>query len=72
MIIATSAKVPIVPVTIEGTYHLLEERGRIHPGSVRVTIHKPIPTADMSRQEVRELPERVRTQIISAMREQKA
>ncbi len=70
--IATSAKVPIVPVTIEGTYHMLEERGRIHPGHVRVTIHKPIPTAGMSRQEVRELPERVRAQIISAMTEQKS
>lgn len=69
--IATSAKVPIVPVTIEGTYHLLEEHGRIHPGQVRVTIHEPIPTAGMSRQEVRELPERVRAQIISAMTEQK-
>lgn len=65
--IATSAKVPVVPITIEGTYHLLEERGRIHPGTVRVTIHKPIPTAGMSRQEVRELPERVRQEILSAM-----
>lgn len=70
--IATSAKVPIVPVTIEGTYHLLEERGRIHPGHVRVTIHAPIPTADLSRQQVRELPERVRAQILSAMTGQHA
>lgn len=69
--IATSAKVPVVPVTIDGSYHLLEEHGWIHPGHVRVTIHPPIPTAQMSRQEVRELPERVRTQIISAMTEQK-
>lgn len=66
---ATSAKVPVVPVTIEGTYHLFEERYRIHPGNVTVTIHEPIPTAGMSRQEVRELPERVRTQILSVMDE---
>ena len=67
--IATSAKVPVVPVTIEGSYHLLEERYRIHPGHVTVTIHPPIETAGMSRQEVRELPERVRQQILSVMDE---
>ncbi|MDO4287401.1 MAG: lysophospholipid acyltransferase family protein [Eubacteriales bacterium] len=65
--IATSAKVPVVPISIEGTYHLLEERNRIHSGTVRVTIHEPIPTAGMSRQEVRELPGRVRQQILSVM-----
>lgn len=67
--IATSAKVPVVPVTIEGTYHLLEEYYRIRPGKVMVTIHKPIPTAGMNRQEVRELPECVREQILSIMDE---
>lgn len=65
--IATRAKVPVVPVTIEGTYHLLEERGRIHPGKVYVTIHPPIPTEGMSRQEIAELPQRVEQQIVSAM-----
>lgn len=64
---ATSAKVPVVPVTIDGTWHLFEERGRIHGGTVRVVIHPPIPTAGMSRQQVRELPEQVRQQIISGM-----
>ena len=65
--IATSAKVPVVPVTIDGTYRMLEEHGRIHPAKVRVTIHAPIPTAGMSRQEVRELPERVRQEIMSVL-----
>ena len=64
---ATSAKVPVVPVTIDGSFHLLEERYRIHSGTVHVTIHKPIETAGMSRQEVRELPERVREEILSVM-----
>ena len=64
---ATSAKVPVVPVTIDGTWHLFEERGRIRGGTVRVVIHPPIPTAGMSRQQVRELPEQVRQQIISGM-----
>lgn len=65
--IATRAKVPIVPVTIEGTYHLLEERGRIHPSRVYVTIHPPIRTEGMSRQEIAALPQRVEQQIVSAM-----
>lgn len=65
--VATRAKVPVVPVTIDGTYHLLEERGHIHPGKVRVTIHAPIPTAGMSKQEINDLPERVREQIVSAI-----
>ena len=64
---ATSAKVPVVPFTIDGTWHLFEERGRIHGGTVRVVIHPPIPTAGMSRQQVRELPELVRRQILSGM-----
>lgn len=69
--VATRAGVPIVPVTIDGSYHVLEERGYIHPGKVYMTIHAPIPTAGMSKQEIRELPERVREQIISVMDEQK-
>ena len=66
---ATSAKVPVVPVTIDGSFHLFEERYRVHSGTVHVTIHKPIETAGMSRQEVRELPERVREEVLSVMDE---
>lgn len=66
---ATSAKVPIVPVTIDGSFHLMEEHYRIHSAAVTVTIHPPIETAGMSRQEVRALPERVREQIVSVMDE---
>lgn len=64
---AISAKVPVVPITIDGTWHLFEERGRIRKGTVRVVIHPPIPTAGMSREQVRELPEQVRQEILSGM-----
>ena len=67
--IATSTKTPIVPITIDGTYRMLEQPGYIHPAKVKVTIHKPIETAGMSRQEVRDLPERVRQQVMSALPE---
>ena len=36
------SKAVIVPVTISGSYRLKELSGRIQPGKVTVTIHKPI------------------------------
>jgi 1-acyl-sn-glycerol-3-phosphate acyltransferase len=40
--LATKAKVPIVPVTINGTYKMLEESGRVKGATISMTIHKPI------------------------------
>lgn len=41
--LATKAKVPIVPVTINGTYKMLEERnGRVQGSKVTMTIHDPV------------------------------
>ncbi|GIO27887.1 lysophospholipid acyltransferase family protein [Ornithinibacillus bavariensis] len=41
--LATKAKVPIVPVTINGTYKMLEEEnGRVKGTTIYMTIHKPI------------------------------
>ncbi|WP_042142059.1 1-acyl-sn-glycerol-3-phosphate acyltransferase [Paucisalibacillus sp. EB02] len=41
--LATKANVPIVPVTINGTYKMLEENnGRVNGTSVSMTIHDPI------------------------------
>ncbi|HLR07679.1 MAG TPA: lysophospholipid acyltransferase family protein [Bacillota bacterium] len=40
---AFKAKVPIVPVTIDGTYKILEEgSGRVQPSTIYLTIHAPI------------------------------
>lgn len=68
--IATRSKAPIVPVTIDGSYHLFEERMRIHPGTVYVTIHPPIPTEGLTKQEQNELPAQVQEIVLSALREQ--
>jgi 1-acyl-sn-glycerol-3-phosphate acyltransferase len=67
--IATKAKAPVVPVTIDGSYQLFEQRMRIHPGTVYVTIHPPIPTADMTREEQNALPAQVQDIVLSACRE---
>ena len=70
--IATLAKVPIVPVTIDGSYRLMEGNKHwfIHPADVRLTIHPAIETADLDRAAIRALPETVRA-IIAAPLENK-
>jgi 1-acyl-sn-glycerol-3-phosphate acyltransferase len=63
--IATKAKAPIVPVTIVGTGDILEDHfPRIKAAPVVVEFGKPIETAEMGRDEQKELPDRVRNLII--------
>lgn len=63
--LATRAKVPIVPCCIEGSYKMLEaNKGfRITPARLRLKILPAIETADLSREEIKTLDERLRTQI---------
>lgn len=67
--IASKAGAPIVPVTIDGSYRLMEaNRGlRITPAKVRVTIHPPLATADLDREALRALPERTQAIIAAAL-----
>ena len=58
--LATKARVPVVPVTLNGGYHTYEERGAVTKGChIDFMVHKPIETKDMSRSELAELPHRV-------------
>jgi len=54
------AGVQIVPVTIQGTWHMLEEKGRIQPAQITLIIHEPIPTNTLSQEEISALPEKVK------------
>jgi 1-acyl-sn-glycerol-3-phosphate acyltransferase len=46
--LATRSGATIVPLTIDGSYRLLEgNRGRIRPGTVRLHIHPPVLPADL-------------------------
>lgn len=63
--LATKAGVPIIPVTIKGSYKMMEQRKFIiSPAKVEVIISKPIETKGMTREEIQELPDRVK-EIIS-------
>lgn len=70
---ATRAGVPIVPVCIEGSCRLMGRNSLwIHPAKVKIHILPPISTEQMSREEIRALPEQLREQIaqeLQGMRE---
>ncbi|MBF8982809.1 1-acyl-sn-glycerol-3-phosphate acyltransferase [Lutibacter sp. B2] len=58
--LATKAKVPILPVTIKGTYKILEDNNkRIKPSKVKVVISKPIYTDNLSKEEESMLSDQV-------------
>lgn len=59
--LATKAKVPIVPVTINGTYKLMEQNGgKIKKAEVMIKVHPAIDTKGLSREALEELPDQVR------------
>lgn len=59
--LATKPGIPIVPVTISGTYKLFEEKMRIEPGAVSFTVHDPIDTKSLTKEEINELTDKVRS-----------
>jgi len=65
--LALKSGVPIIPVTIDGSWRILEETGRLKTASVKVTLHPPIPTANLSREDAAALPEKVRAAVVSAL-----
>lgn len=62
--VATRAHVPVVPVCIDGSYKLMKKGSLwIHPAKVKIRILPAISTEEMSREEIRALPEQLREQI---------
>lgn len=53
--LATKAKVPIVPVTIDGTYKAYEIDKKLKRADIKVIFDKPIYTDNISKEEEREL-----------------
>lgn len=69
--LATKSNVPILPLTIDGTHEIFEDNhGWVKPAEIRLTYHPIIETNGMSREEQKELPQRVQAIIGSALKEE--
>jgi 1-acyl-sn-glycerol-3-phosphate acyltransferase len=67
--LALDARVPIVPVSIRGTFELMP-RGKwlIRKGPVRIVFHEPIPVGGVTQETMAELMERVRAAVAATKR----
>lgn len=68
--LATMAKAPVVPVAIEGAYKAYEENRKFKAVDIKVTFSKPIHTDKLTKEEERELPERIRSIIAKNLGEE--
>lgn len=65
--LATKSKVPVVPITINGSYNVFEKNKRIQSADVDFIIHQPIETKDLSKEEGNNLSETVEKIINSSL-----
>jgi 1-acyl-sn-glycerol-3-phosphate acyltransferase len=69
-LLARHSRVPVVPISIIGTYEMLPRRGWCFwPGTMHIRMGEPNPTRDLSHQESRDLMRRVRETIIENQKE---
>lgn len=61
--LATMAKAPIVPVTIDGAYRAFEIDRKFKAIDITITFSEPIYTENLSREEEKSLMEKVRSEI---------
>ena len=66
--LAYRAEVPIIPVTISNTYKMYEETGHSQSTNLTLIFHPAIPTKGITRDEQREIPEKVRATIIESLK----
>lgn len=60
-LLAIDAQLPVVPVTIHDSRHVMKKgRLTVYPGDVTLTLHEPMATAGLKREDARALAERVR------------
>ncbi len=68
-LVAIDARLPVVPVSVSGSRQVMKKgRLMVCPGEVRVTVHEPMPTADVSRGHVMAFADRVREIVAAAAR----
>ena len=67
--LAVEAGLAVVPITIGGSRHVMTKGElTVRPGAVSLIIHDPIETADVAREAVREMADRVRSVVVAADR----
>ncbi|MBC8060768.1 MAG: 1-acyl-sn-glycerol-3-phosphate acyltransferase [Clostridiaceae bacterium] len=59
MKLATKVGVPIVPITIDGTYRVLETGNKVTGNTNYLVIHPPIYTKDLSKEEQQNLTDKI-------------
>ena len=67
--LATKPGVPIVPISINGSYKMFEEEGYLKGAQIDVIVHEPIETKNLSRDEEKELNDKVEKIIVDGVRE---
>lgn len=66
--LATKPGVPIIPISLNGSYKMFEEEGYLKGAQIDIIIHEPIETKGMSRQEEKGLTDRVEKIIVDGVR----
>jgi 1-acyl-sn-glycerol-3-phosphate acyltransferase len=67
-LLAIEHGLPIVPVSVDGTRTVMPKgRLRVEPATVRVTVHAPIVTAGLAREDARALADRTREVVASGV-----
>jgi|SRR5688500_2212815 len=65
-LVASDAGLPVVPVSVSNSRHVMKKgRLMVCPGEVTLTIHAPVATAGMRRDEVNRFAERIRDTVRS-------
>ncbi len=59
--LALKAKAPIVPVSLNGTYKIMEKSKNISGNKVSIFFHNPIYVDKLSKEELKDLSEKIRT-----------
>ena len=68
--LAIKSGVPVVPVTLNGSYHVFEEKGYVESGArVDFHVHPAIETRDLSKAEANGLSESIKSIILSRLEE---
>lgn len=58
--LATKAKVPIIPIAANNSSAVFEDNKRIRRARIIIEFCEPVETADLSKEEIKQLPDRVR------------